>query len=136
MSKIRLAIIGSRSFTNYSLLKATIYENFDISDIDLIVSGSAPGADSLGELFAKEMDIPTKLFPAKWNDLTHPDARIKINKYGKKYDANAGFRRNKDIVNNSDVVMAFRVNNSPGTTDSINYAKKIGKKVLVFDFSV
>lgn len=131
-----IAIIGSRDFNDYDRV------NYVLSKVQngnpkwklVIISGGAKGADSLGEKWAEDNNCETIIFLPKWDDLTHPNARIKTNKFGKQYDANAGFRRNKDIVDNSDVVIAFWDGKSAGTKNSIDYANQIGKPVFIFYF--
>jgi hypothetical protein len=130
---LRLAIIGSRTFEDYDTLEAEILKNFNISEIEEVISGAAPGADRLGAQFAKKYGIKLREFPADWNNLTHQDAKIRPNKWGKLYDANAGFRRNKDIIDASDVVIAF-TNGSRGTQHSINLALQSHKKVILVSF--
>jgi predicted Rossmann fold nucleotide-binding protein DprA/Smf involved in DNA uptake len=114
--KKKLAIVGSRNFDDYAMLneKLTPYKNI----VELVVSGGAKGADSLGEKWAKENNIPVKIF--------HPD--------WKKYGRAAGPIRNKEIINNADVVIAFWDGKSSGTKSSIELAKKAGKKVEVVLF--
>ncbi len=84
----KYAIIGSRTFDNYSLVEETM-DKFD--DIELIVSGGAKGADSFGERYADENGIEKLIFHADWKNL------------GKK----AGPLRNTDIVKNADVLVCF-----------------------------
>jgi hypothetical protein len=128
-----VAIIGSRKFFNYTLLKEKMAElNFLVTKV---VSGGAGGADTLGENWAKESGIAFQGFPAKWDDLEVEGAVIKTNKFGKKYNANAGFKRNKDIVDAADVVVAFWDFSSKGTRDSLTYAHKIKKRWVVIDVS-
>jgi hypothetical protein len=111
---MRVAVIGSRSFNDYEKLKEVLSK----IDITLLVSGGASGADKLGEQYANEHNIPTKIFLPDWE------------KYGKR----AGFLRNSDIINECELVVAFWDNNSKGTKDSIDKAEKQGKKVLIISF--
>lgn len=97
-----------------------------------VVSGKAQGADSLGEVWAKKNSVPIKAFPAQWDDLSHSDARIKINGFGKKYDAFAGIRRNHDMGDYANALVAIWDGVSRGTKDMIDYATKKGLKVFVF----
>jgi hypothetical protein len=112
---MKLAIVGSRSFSDYALLEKTVLDLIPLEEISLIVSGGAKGADSLAEEFAKKWNIETLVFKPNWTD------------YGKQ----AGFLRNVKIVENADVVVAFWDGESPGTKSSINLAKKKNKKLLV-----
>lgn len=113
---MKISIIGSRTFNDYDFLKKSVLENIDVDDIDEIVSGGAKGADKLGELFAKEFNKKTTIFLPDWG------------KYGK----SAGFIRNADIIKNSDFVFAFWDGVSKGTLNSINTAKKLNKKLVIY----
>ena len=112
---MKVAIIGSRTFNNYNLLKS--YFEPHKHKITLIISGGAKGADTLGEKYAKEINIPTLIFPANWE------------KHGKA----AGFIRNEDIIKNCDVCVAFWDNKSKGTQHSLDLCKKYNKPYLVVD---
>ena len=111
---MKVAVIGSRGFTNYELVKETLSK----LEITLIVSGGAKGADTLGEQYAKENNIPTKIFLPDWT------------KHGKC----AGMLRNTDIINEADIVVAFWDKSSKGTLDSITKSKKLGKPTYVITF--
>lgn len=63
---LKLVIAGGRDFGDYELLKRTITRNYPRKGLE-IVSGTARGADKLGERFAKEYGIPVKRFPADWD---------------------------------------------------------------------
>ncbi|MCK9575696.1 MAG: DUF2493 domain-containing protein [Candidatus Pacearchaeota archaeon] len=131
---LKIAIVGSRSFNDYDKLKSvmnTLKEYYKDHKIT-VVSGGANGADKLGEKWANENSLETLIFIPSWDDLSHPNARILINKWGKQYDANAGMRRNKDIVDNAHIVIAFWDGVSSGTNDSIKYAKKTKKPLKIF----
>lgn len=135
---MRIAVIGSRNFENFDLMVETMHriiyeENEGSFDNVTIVSGEAGGADSLAKRYATEFNLGYKGYKPNWKDLSHPDARIKVNQYGEKYDANAGFRRNTLIIEDCDFVVAFH-NGSPGTADSIRKAKTMGKKVIEIKF--
>ena len=113
---MKLAIIGSRTFNNYILLKE-ILEQYK-PKITLVVSGAAKGADSLGERWALENKIQTLIFPAKWDE------------YGKR----AGFIRNEDIIKNCDGCIAFWDGVSKGTKHSISLCEKYNKPVKIIKY--
>lgn len=118
--KNNLAIIGSRTFNNYSFAAKKILEiikNNKIS-IDKIVSGGANGADKIAEKFANNYNIPIIVIKPDWNNGKH-----------------SGLLRNTDIVNNSNFIIAFWDGKSKGTLDTINKAKKSNKKVFVINVS-
>lgn len=116
--QIRLAIIGGRDFTNYEYMKNSLAKLAQDVTIIQVVSGGARGADSLGEQWANEQNIPINIFPAQWE----------------KYGRSAGFRRNKDIINNCDMVAAFWDGQSRGTENSIQLAKEQRKPVRIFKY--
>lgn len=113
---MKVGIVGSRNFNNYSDFKEYISE-LDL-DISTIISGGAMGADTLAERYAKENDIELLVFKAEWT------------KYGK----GAGFIRNTKIVNESDLIVAFWDGNSHGTKDTITKANKKDVPVKIFYF--
>lgn len=115
---MKLAVIGSRTFNDYELLKKHLDDIHIQTPITLIVSGGAKGADTFGEKWANENNIETLIIKPDWN------------KYGKC----AGFARNKDIVLNSEQVVVFWDNISTGTLHSINVAEvhNIPCKVINF----
>ena len=55
--KIKIAIVGSRTFEDYNAMCSFIEEKFaamESPSIEAVVSGGARGADSLAEHFAQE----------------------------------------------------------------------------------
>jgi len=88
-----------------------------LSDISWVVSGGAPGADSLAEKWAKENKKMLTIYPADWLNL------------GKR----AGYVRNTDIVKNSDMIIAFWDGKSKGTKHTIGLAQKMGKECKIIN---
>lgn len=93
---MKIIIAGGREFEDYNKLKKAIAQAGWL--ITEVVSGGARGADKLGERWAEENNIPVKRFPADWNNIKAAGAIIKTNKWGKKYNANAGFQRNEEMA--------------------------------------
>ena len=112
---MKIAIVGSRNFNNYELMSNSILSKFNLTDIDAVVSGGAKGADSLAERFAHENNLLLHVKEADW----------------KQYGRAAGPKRNKLIVDEADVVIAFPSPSSKGTLNTIKLAKKAGKRVEV-----
>lgn len=115
-----LAIIGSRSFNNYTYAKKEILNIIQDNKIPItkIISGGASGADKIAEIFASKFNIPIEVLIADWSK-------------GKQ----AGVVRNTDIIKKSDYVIAFWDGISKGTLDSINKAKKLNKKLFIVNIS-
>ena len=63
----KVIVAGTRYFNNYELMCKKL-DNLlcNLKDIE-IVSGTASGADSLGEKYAKEHNLFLKQFPANWD---------------------------------------------------------------------
>ena len=121
METVQLAIVGSRIYGElyYPLFKG-IVDRF-INDrypvkIIVIVTGDEPnGIDSLAARYAKENNYECIVFKARW-DL-----------YGK----SAGPRRNTDIVNLADEMLAIPSKSSIGTKDSMRKMQAVNKPLFV-----
>lgn len=96
---MKTIIAGSRGFNDYDLLCQTC----DDIEITEVVSGTARGADKLGERYARERNIPVKQFPADWDNL------------GKR----AGYIRNSDMAKYADACVVFWDGVSKGTAHMI-----------------
>lgn len=130
----KVIIAGSRKFDDYELLKRSCdYYLKNITDEICIVSGKAAGADTLGEKYAKERGYSIKEFPADWNNFDEPSV-IKINKYGKKYNALAGHNRNEKMAEYADGLIAYYTDGSKGTKNMIEKAEKHNLLVRVINF--
>jgi predicted Rossmann fold nucleotide-binding protein DprA/Smf involved in DNA uptake len=115
----RIGVVGSRAFKNYAQLKRVV-TGYIISDDDEIVSGGAIGADSMAQRFAKEEQYNMVI--------KYPQYRV--------YGSPATFVRNKLIVENSDVVLAFYAKGSfqqGGTANSAEWARKLGKELHEYE---
>lgn len=124
-------IAGSRTITDYNLLLNCIKESgFDITEV---VCGGARGPDLLGADFAIKNNIMIKDFPAKWEDLS-PPCVIKINKFGKKYNALAGHNRNEEMARytaqeNGGLILIWD-GKSAGSKNMLSLAKKYNLKIF------
>lgn len=112
MDDYRVIIAGSRSLSNYELLREhclfMLQEKMRTHRV-IIVSGHAHGADTLGERFAKEQGLTVELHPAKWRAL------------GKA----AGMIRNVEMARASDSVLGQKKQRN-GSHDQFCQAKRIG----------
>lgn len=132
---MNIAIVGSRRFNDY-LFMCDVMDRWQrfVGDVQ-VVSGGAPGADSMGALWgATYTNNNPIVHHAEWGDLSYPDASIKIGKDGKPYDVRAGFRRNERIVEDAEIVCAFMDpdNRTPGTSHTIKTALNAGKPVFIY----
>lgn len=127
---MRIIIAGSREFNDYNLLKTETLKiikdlkskgyNTKRENVE-IISGTAKGADQLGERFAKEFNLKCVKMPAKWDE------------YGKR----AGYLRNAEMSKYAKeeigVLIAFW-NGSNGTKHMIDLATKDGLIVNIIEF--
>lgn len=115
---MKLAVIGSRGFQYYDVLKATIDELREIYPITTIVSGGAKGADHLAEIYAQENNLKLDIYKPDWSK-----------------GRGAGYIRNVDIWNNSDLGVAFWDGESKGTAHSFKISEKQKKKLYIFNYT-
>lgn len=105
---MKVAIVGSR--------KLNI--NLDVhipQDTTLIISGGANGIDRLAEEYADK----------------HKLSKLIIKPEYSKYGRRAPLVRNKKIVDAADLIIAFWDGQSSGTYSVIEYAKKVGKRLII-----
>lgn len=96
--------------------------------ITRVSTGRASGADEGGEQWAISRGLPVDPYPADWDDLDAPNARIKTRPNGTKYNANAGFDRNEVMAVKSKAVVLFP--GGPGTADMARRAKLHGLRII------
>lgn len=111
---MKLAIVGSRTFRDYTLFERVMKARFR-SKPSLIISGGAEGADSMAETYALANDIGMIVHLPEWQ------------KHGKA----AGPIRNELIIKDCDIVLAFWDGISKGTANSLSIAKRLKKPSLV-----
>ena len=115
----KLIVAGSRSFSDYALLSEALDQLLsDVEDEIEIVSGTASGADRLGERYALEHNYHLTKFPADWQ----------------RFGRSAGYRRNVDMANYADALAAFWDGSSKGTKHMIDIAKDKQLLVCVINF--
>lgn len=131
---MKIIIAGSRDIHDISLVELAFtnsgFENY-YGDVE-IVSGCADGIDSLAIEFQKIHGYKLSKFPAKWKDLTVPNAIIRYNKNGA-YNLNAGFDRNLEMALYADALIAIH-NGSGGTANMIKVAKK--QHLLIYEMDI
>lgn len=112
---MKTIIAGWRNFTDYNHLKEKIDYYRQTHEITEIVSGAAPGADTLGVQYAMNNNIEYRLFPADW----------------KKHGRAAGPIRNKEMADYSDCLIAVWDGKSKGTKNMIENMHKQNKPVYI-----
>lgn len=121
----RVIVAGTREFDNYLLLRMKLTDYLlPIPDEEIeIISGTARGADKLGEQYASDYNLKCIKFPANWNT------------YGK----SAGYRRNAEMAKYASqehgVLFAFWDGKSKGTKHMIDLGNKMGLEVHVVKYN-
>lgn len=119
----RLIVAGSRNFNNYELLKQkcdSLLSQKRLTHSIVIVSGTARGADTLGEQYAHERGYAVERYPADWE---HDDKA-------------AGPIRNSQMAAHADALVAFWEGKSRGTRDMIEKAKERNLLVRIVRTSI
>lgn len=122
-NEFRVIIAGGRDFSDYALLRRTmdtLLANINEGTSIVVVCGMARGADTLGEQYAKDRGYRVNYYPADWNA------------YGKA----AGYKRNEQMAQNADALVAFWDGKSRGTKHMIDLGKKYQLKVRVKYYNV
>jgi hypothetical protein len=110
---MKVIIAGGRNINDYSLLLSTIGEaNFTITEV---VSGMAPGVDTLAIQYSQENNLPLAEFHADWNQ----------------YKRAAGPIRNRQMAEYGEALIAIWDGESRGTKNMIEEATKRGLQVYV-----
>ena len=131
---MKLIIAGSRKITDYQdVLDGVIASGFwrEYKRTIEVVSGKAPGVDTLGELFADRNGLIVHPFPADWDDISVQGAVIKYTASGKAYNVLAGHWRNWEMGRFADKLLAIHDGRSTGTQSMINFMKSLKKEVYV-----
>ena len=105
-----MVVAGSRDFNNYDMLCSALDEVIGELKAEYnvtIVSGTANGADKLGEKYAEKHGLKIERHPANWG----------------RYGRGAGPIRNAEMVKSSDGVIVFWNGESTGAKNIIDCAK-------------
>jgi hypothetical protein len=116
---MKLIIAGSRSFTDYKELCEVCDQILqDQTDVEIVSGAYYKGADLLGEKYTIERGYKLTKFPADW----------------KSYGKAAGPKRNQQMAEYADMLVAFWDGKSRGTKNMIQIAEKENLKVIIIPF--
>ena len=111
---MKLLVVGSRTITDFDL------SGYIPPQTTLIISGGANGIDTLAEKYADNHRLSKLIIRPQYN----------------LYDRGAPLRRNEQMVNFCDCVLAIWDGKSRGTLYTINYAKKMNKPIKVINVDI
>ena len=132
--QIKIGIVGSRSYTNKQKIKDLIFEIKEKygDEVEIVSGGQQNGADGYAKKFALEFGMNYVEFPPvhySWN----MHCKLPASQYDRPYYVTNYFKRNKQIAEYSDIIVAFIPEGvkSNGALDTIKQAKKLDKKVKI-----
>lgn len=131
----RIIIAGGRGITGEARIHKILDEKLKENQLNdpyntAIISGLAPGIDTFAMSYAYEKGYNLIKCPAKWDDLTTEPVKIKVSKYGKKYNALAGFNRNEDMAKIASHLVLIWNGKSPGSANMKKLAEKYNLKLI------
>jgi hypothetical protein len=116
---MKLIIAGSRNVTSLQTVLDATKRVQGIINVTEIVSGAARGVDTLGEEVAGLLGLRIRRFPARW---TLPCGAT---------DRGAGYKRNAEMADYADCLLAVWDMNSPGTRHMISCMYTLDKRVFL-----
>lgn len=111
---MKVAIVGSQfGFDLDDVYRAVHASGFEIT---ADICGMAPGADTLGKIWAEENGIEVLEYPADW--AAEPE--------------NGGKIRNAQMAQDAEAVIALWDGKSPGTSHMISCTRSLGKPLYIY----
>jgi hypothetical protein len=135
-TKIKIGIVGSRKYTNKKKIKDLLYEikQKTHTEVEIVSGGQRDGADGYARKFALELGMDYVEFPpAHYNWNMH--CKLPATKYNKPYYVTNYFKRNKQIAEYSDMIIAFIPDGveSKGTINTISHAERLKKMIKIIN---
>ena len=131
---MKVGMVGSRRYENKKKIKDFIFKlKNEYGEKTIIVSGGCKqGADKYAKKYALELGLQYEEYPP-FHEVHNLYCTLPENCYNKPYNVRYFFVRNKQIAQNSNIVVGFIPESieSPGTMSTINYAKKFDKKYII-----
>ena len=136
ITKIKICIVGSRGYTNKQKVKDLVFEikeNYG-DEVEIVSGGQKDGADGLAKKYALEFNVKYVEFPPvhySWN----MHCKLPATEYNKPYYVSNYFKRNKQIAEYSDIIIAFIPDGveSRGTMNTVEHAKKEKKLIKILN---
>ena len=133
---IKIGIVGSRKYTDKKKIKDLIFEIKEKygDEVEIVSGGQKDGADGYAKKFTLEFDMEYIEFPPahySWN----MHCKLPATKYNKPYYVTNYFKRNKQIAEYSDMIVAFIPEGveSKGTMNTVSHAERLKKMVKIIN---
>ena len=131
-TKIKIGIVGSRGYTDKKKVFKIKTKYGD--EVEIVSGGQRDGADGYAKKFALEFDMNYVEFPpSHYSHNMH--CKLSVNNYSKPYYISNYFKRNKQIAEYCNIIIAFIPTGveSRGTMDTIRHAEKEKKMVKIIN---
>jgi len=132
---MKLAIIGSRSYTNRRKIKQFLFDiRLKQPDTEIVSGGADDGADKYAKQVALEFELKYTEFPPE-HETYNMYCVKEPHHYGKPYNVGYYHKRNKELVEYVDKVIAFCTDGvvTNGTKSALEHCEKIQKKYIILD---
>mgnify|MGYP001229896227 CR=1 FL=1 len=133
MEKQKVAIIGSREYTNKRKIQEFVFklkEKYN-GEVVIVSGGAKYGADKYAKRFALDFELDYHEFPP-FHEPHNMHCVLDKFYYGKPYNVGNYHGRNKKIVEYSDMIIAFVPTDlTNGTASAIRYAKDLEKNFVI-----
>lgn len=128
---MRILVCGGRDYSDWQRLKGVLdsYKSYDM----IVIYGDSSGADSLADRWTQENGVKKMRFTAKWDNTDDPRAVVKIDGFGRPYNAAAGPQRNQRMLVEGKPNLAIAFPGGKGTADMVRRAEKAGIPVRRID---
>ncbi len=133
---VKIGIVGSRKYTDKKKVKDLLFEIKEKygDEVEIVSGGQKDGADGYAKKFTLEFDMEYIEFPPahySWN----MHCKLPATKYNKPYYVTNYFKRNKQIAEYSDIIVAFIPDGveSKGTMNTISHAERLKKMIKIIN---
>mgnify|MGYP003119170946 FL=1 len=131
---MKVAMVGSRRYENKKKIKDFIFKlKQQYGDKTTIISGGCKtGADKYAKKYALELGLQYEEYPP-FHEVHNLYCTLPQSRYDKPFSMRNFFVRNKIIASVSDFIVAFIPEGveARGTTNTLEYAKKLNKKRII-----
>lgn len=126
---MRVVVTGGRDYCETARTFEILDEFHARRPITTLIEGEAQGLDIRAKAWAQRRGVAIDPHPAPWDDVDHPEAVVRRRRDGKLYDANAGPRRNQEMVDaKPDYGLVF-----PGGTGTADMRRRLVAAGIPFE---
>ena len=135
-TKNKIRIVVSRRYTHKKKVKDLIFEIKEKygDEVEIVSGGQPKGADGLAKKYALEFNLKYVEFPpSHYSHNMH--CKLPATQYNKPYYVSNFFKRNKQIAEYSNIIVAFIPDGveSRGTMDTVGHAEKLKKLIKIIN---